>query len=296
VCENASLPITLTGRDPDEGNCGPIIQGFAIASGPAHGSLSGTPPQMTYTPTPGYSGPDSFTFTATDGECVSDPATVAINVRPVNGGPTCLIVVGPLLQMTPDVMENIVVACDNQAAMVVLDGTLSLDPEGSALTYMWQVDGMPVGDQAIEAVMLDVGTHEITLTVNDGGPGAGECSGGSSSSTCYASVTVIDGCEAVEELVLLVEQSNIEAKLKRTLTKELKDSCKKFSKGKCKDGVKELVKFQDKVRQYDAFYKSPSKKAKSAKNQIDHETAEMLINAAQAIIDSYADCPCMEKK
>jgi hypothetical protein len=65
--------ITLTGSDPD-GN--PLT--YAIGTPPAHGALTGTPPNVTYTPAAGYVGPDSFTFTVNDGTVTSAPATVSI--------------------------------------------------------------------------------------------------------------------------------------------------------------------------------------------------------------------------
>src|SRR5581483_7170150 len=47
----------------------------------AHGTLSGTAPNVTYTPNAGYTGPDSFTFTVSDGLLTSVPATIAIAVQ-----------------------------------------------------------------------------------------------------------------------------------------------------------------------------------------------------------------------
>ncbi|MEN3360305.1 MAG: hypothetical protein V7637_4287, partial [Mycobacteriales bacterium] len=70
--------ITLTGSDVD----GDALT-YAVGAGPAHGTLSGTAPNLTYTPAAGYSGPDSFTFTTNDGQASSDPATVSITVTPV---------------------------------------------------------------------------------------------------------------------------------------------------------------------------------------------------------------------
>jgi hypothetical protein len=81
--EDLALGITLTGSDPD----GDTIT-FAIGTGPSHGALSGTPPNVTYTPTANYNGPDSFTFTTDDGPLTSDPATISITVNPVNDPPT----------------------------------------------------------------------------------------------------------------------------------------------------------------------------------------------------------------
>ena len=74
---NTSLPITLTGTDPDSD---PLT--FSIATPPSHGSLSGTPPNVAYQPNLNYSGPDSFTFTANDGQTNSAPATISITVNP----------------------------------------------------------------------------------------------------------------------------------------------------------------------------------------------------------------------
>ena len=47
---------------------------------PAHGQLTGTGANRTYTSAVGYTGPDSFTFTANDGQADSPPATVNITV------------------------------------------------------------------------------------------------------------------------------------------------------------------------------------------------------------------------
>src|SRR5262249_45076271 len=76
---------------------------FTVTTPPAHGSLSGTAPNLNYTPTAGYFGPDSFQFRVTDrGDpdncgapsptCAaplnSTPAAVSITVSPVNTAPT----------------------------------------------------------------------------------------------------------------------------------------------------------------------------------------------------------------
>jgi hypothetical protein len=58
---------------------------------PAHGTLLnpgnpfGTGGSFQYTPTPGYSGPDSFTYKANDGSSDSNVATVFIMVNPTGG-------------------------------------------------------------------------------------------------------------------------------------------------------------------------------------------------------------------
>ena len=76
------VPITLTGTDPD----GDALT-FLVTGTPAHGSLTGTGANRTYTPAPDYHGADSFTFTVSDGSSTSAPATVTITVTPVNDPP-----------------------------------------------------------------------------------------------------------------------------------------------------------------------------------------------------------------
>ena len=80
--EDTAVAITLTGSDP-EGE--PIT--FSVQSGPSHGTLSGTAPNLIYTPAANYNGADSLTFVVNDGHANSAPATVSITVNPVNDAP-----------------------------------------------------------------------------------------------------------------------------------------------------------------------------------------------------------------
>jgi hypothetical protein len=53
---------------------------FNVITPPDSGSLSGTAPNQTYTPDPGYTGTDSFSFKANDGTDDSKTATVSITI------------------------------------------------------------------------------------------------------------------------------------------------------------------------------------------------------------------------
>jgi uncharacterized repeat protein (TIGR01451 family) len=75
--QDTPVGVTLSASDVD----GDALT-YAVASGPAHGTLSGSGASLTYTPAAGYSGPDSFTYTANDGQAASAPATVSITVTP----------------------------------------------------------------------------------------------------------------------------------------------------------------------------------------------------------------------
>lgn len=81
--EDTSVGITLTGTDLD----GDTLT-YQVATGPTHGTLSGTAPNLTYAPALNYNGPDSFTFTVNDGSGPSAPATVDITVNAVNDAPS----------------------------------------------------------------------------------------------------------------------------------------------------------------------------------------------------------------
>lgn len=73
--ENKSVNVKLNGSDPD----GDKIT-YAITNNPTHGQLSGTAPNLVYTPTQKYCGSDSFAYKLSDGYSESDPITVTVSV------------------------------------------------------------------------------------------------------------------------------------------------------------------------------------------------------------------------
>ncbi|MBE3097129.1 MAG: tandem-95 repeat protein [Planctomycetes bacterium] len=59
-----------------------------LVAGVAHGALTLKPDgSFLYTPDADFNGTDFFTYTASDGKNLSNPATVTLNVRPVNDAP-----------------------------------------------------------------------------------------------------------------------------------------------------------------------------------------------------------------
>ncbi len=150
--EATSKAITLSGSDPDDD---PLT--FAVATNPSHGTLTGTAPNLTYTPTSGYTGADSFTFTVHDGDLTSDPAAVSISVTAVNQPP----VANP---------QNVTLAEDTAVA-IALSGT---DPNGDTLIYQ-VVEGPTQGALSGTAPNLTYtpaanyhGADSFTFKVNDG--------------------------------------------------------------------------------------------------------------------------------
>src|SRR5262249_1189830 len=73
---NTASAITLSSTDP---NGDPLTY---TVSNPANGTLSGTAPNLIYTPNPGFTGSDSFQFTITDTVTglVSNTGTISIKV------------------------------------------------------------------------------------------------------------------------------------------------------------------------------------------------------------------------
>ncbi len=80
---NTPMAITLTGS-----SCRSNPVACSVVTQPAHGTLTGTPPDLTYTPAMGYQDLDQFTFTVTDSLTQSAPATVDIVVGSGGSGLT----------------------------------------------------------------------------------------------------------------------------------------------------------------------------------------------------------------
>ena len=83
--QDLPLAITLTGTDPDSD---PLTFTVVPATGPTNGVLSGTPPNLTYTPNAGFTGADSFQFQVDDGNGGTDIGTITITVADVNEAPS----------------------------------------------------------------------------------------------------------------------------------------------------------------------------------------------------------------
>ena len=69
---NNAIPLSISGSPSS----------VAVASAPAHGVATATGTTITYSPAASYTGPDSFTYTATNAAGTSSPATVTITVNP----------------------------------------------------------------------------------------------------------------------------------------------------------------------------------------------------------------------
>jgi uncharacterized protein (TIGR03437 family) len=174
VDEDMSLAIKLEGADPDGDRLG-----FTIVDRPANGRLSGSAPNITYTPNQNFAGADRFTFKVNDGEIDSNIATVAITVKPVNDAPQ--------LNMPGDqaVSEgqpiNLTISATDPDAGQKLTFTAAGLPEGASFTqatatsaqFRWTPGFAQAGTYAITLKVADDAspslsdTKELRITVND---------------------------------------------------------------------------------------------------------------------------------
>jgi large repetitive protein len=150
--EDVALPVTLTGSDPDG-----TTPTFAVVAQPQHGTLSGTSPNLTYTPAANYHGADSFTYKANDGTADSPIATVSLNIAPLPDVP---------------VANNLSVSLTGGTSLaIVLAGS---DADGDTLTYSISTGpthGTLSGtgaNRTYTPVANYVGSDSFTYIVNDG--------------------------------------------------------------------------------------------------------------------------------
>lgn len=112
--EDVPVGVTVSGVDPD----GEALT-FSLVDGPSSGTLTGTLPAVIYHPAPDESGVVSFTFEVSDGQTVSAPAEVSIEIVAVNDAP---------------------VAYDASASTIAAEPVtiplVAMDVEGSPLTFL----------------------------------------------------------------------------------------------------------------------------------------------------------------
>jgi MYXO-CTERM domain-containing protein len=102
---------------------------FQLVSDPVHGSLTGSPPELTYTPHTDFHGEDGLTFTVSDGQRTSEPVTVRLTVAPVNDVP----VAEAQTVVVPEGIRSAVVLTGSDVDGDALSFTLASQPEQGTL-------------------------------------------------------------------------------------------------------------------------------------------------------------------
>jgi hypothetical protein len=166
--EDTSADVTLRATDAD----GDALT-YSIVTPPAHGTLSGTVPNLVYTPAPNYNGSDQLTFQASDGQLASNAAAVTFTVRPVND---------------PPVARNDAAATKRNTAVTIAVLANDSDADGDALTIV-SATAPKNGTAAIAGSGIRytpksgfTGTDSFSYTISDG-------HGGTASATVTVTVT-----------------------------------------------------------------------------------------------------------
>ena len=81
--EDTNLNVLISGSDID----GDSLT-YQVVTQPANGSISGTAPNLIYTPNADFNGTDSFSYLVNDGTVDSIEATVSISINTINDAPT----------------------------------------------------------------------------------------------------------------------------------------------------------------------------------------------------------------
>ena len=158
VNTNANTPvgITLSGSDVETPAENLL---FEVTVNPAHGTLSGTGTNLTYTPNTNYSGPDSFAFTVRD---TGDGASAALT----SAAATVSITVNDTIAPAISAPANVTINTSPNATTcgtVVTDAQLgTANATDNAGNVSIERSGVPSGN------VFPVGTTTITYTATDG--------------------------------------------------------------------------------------------------------------------------------
>ncbi|WP_348689065.1 putative Ig domain-containing protein, partial [Aeromonas bestiarum] len=154
VAANSSAnPITLALN-------GGAATSVAVASAASHGTATASGTSITYTPTAGFSGADSFTYTATNVSGTSSPATVTITVSP------------PSISLSPTTLGNGTIGTSYSATLTASGGT-------APYTYAITAGSLPAGlslntgTGAISGTPSASGTSNPTVTATDANSATG---------------------------------------------------------------------------------------------------------------------------
>jgi PKD repeat protein len=135
----------------------------------------------------------------------------------------------------------VLISCNWWNACLILDGSLSSDPDGDALTHLWFVTPSPVPFAAgpVATNCLEVGTHTIVLTVTDT-KGATD--------TATKTLEVLTAPLAIELLMEKVTESSLTRAIKRELLDTLRTALNHSKNENIRRTQTALDSFEKKVR------------------------------------------------
>jgi len=156
------INITLAGTDPQG-----LPLGYTIVDTPAHGTLSGTAPALTFTPEAGYIGVDHFTFTVNNGYLTSDPAKVYVTMVGVPAA------IGNTLTTKLNTPVNITLVGTDPVDMPLTAYYLKSQPAHGSLTYFGTSTTPALGKLITENLVYTpatgfIGVDSFTFSVTNG--------------------------------------------------------------------------------------------------------------------------------
>jgi hypothetical protein len=230
--EDTSFAIALQAQDPDGD---PLTFTFGT---PANGTLTGVAPNLVYTPNRDFSGTDSFSFRASDGQLESTEELVTISVVGTQDPPVAIA----KLHCVTDIDGEgtwIAVSANGSNATVVLDGAMSFDVDDDPLVFLWFADGnpLPLASGPWATNQFALGDHSVTLSVDDGHTVV-------ETSVAFRVLTIP---EALDELCAQIEQSSIERNRKRPLLASCRAAQASFQRGNSISGANQLGALREKL-------------------------------------------------
>lgn len=230
LIQNSLKAILLTGSDPDQD-----FLSYAIVAGPAHGTIAGTPPNITYSPDSSYLGADEFSFKVNDGKLDSAPATVSLTVVPENTAPEARISVSPYYGAPAN---RQIIAGSIGKATVTLDGSASSDADDDELQFSWTEGAKSLGSAPVLELSFALGQHSIALQVSDG----------ADSDRTESNFTVISAETAVEQLISEVQESALSKQKKQPLIASLSSAAASLERRSSASAIGQLGAAQQKLR------------------------------------------------
>ena len=153
-----AVPVTLVAVDAEND-----ALTYRIDTLPGRGTLSGTAPELVYTPNAGLVGLDNFRFIANDGQSDSNAATVIVDVKDTSAG------------NNPPVAQNAAFTTDEEVTLAAQLG--ALDTDGDALTFTLvgapakgavTIANASTGAFSYTPAQNATGADAFTFTANDG--------------------------------------------------------------------------------------------------------------------------------
>ncbi|MFY9826644.1 MAG: Ig-like domain-containing protein, partial [Thermoanaerobaculia bacterium] len=193
VAEDGTISVNVLANDTDPD--GDTLTVASVTQG-THGTVSINPDQtVQYTPVSNYNGPDTFTYTISDGNGESATANVTITVTAVNDAPVANA-------------DAATVAEDGNVSVAVLSN--DTDPDGDTLTVASVIQGthgtVSINpDQTVKYTPAANynGSDTFTYTISDG-------NGGSATATVTVTVTAVnDAPVANADAATVAEDGNV---------------------------------------------------------------------------------------